>query len=53
MAEHKKYIQRAIGNADMVKSIRICHPLNFLIEKAIPVKKYGRQGKETDSAENS
>lgn len=45
-AEQKKHIQRAVSDADMVKPIRIRHPLDIPVKKTVPVKKHGWQNKK-------
>ena len=48
---HKKDIQRAVRNTDIVKTLCRGEPLHFPVEKAVPVKKYCRQHKEVDKAQ--
>ncbi len=50
--EQKDHIQRPIGNADMIKTVCVRQPLDVLVEKAMPVKKYRRKGEKTDCKEN-
>ncbi len=51
-AEQKKYIQRPIGNTDMIKSARIRHPLHIAVKKPIPVKEHRWQRKKADDTEH-
>ncbi len=48
--QHKKGIQGAVGNIDVVKSVRGGHPLNVLVEEAVPIEENRRQYEEVDRA---
>ena len=50
--EHKKRVQRAVGDADIVEPVRGRQPSDLSVEKAVPVKEHRGQHKEIGNGQN-